>query len=328
MKDNNYYMQLALDLAKKGIYGIGANPMVGCVIVRNDEVVASGYHQKFGENHAEINALEKIDFNAQNCDIYITLEPCSHFGNTPPCVDSVIKSNPKKVIIASLDSNPKVDSVEKMKNAGIEVIFGILSEKEQILNRGFHKRMKAGLPFVSCKIACSLDGKIALKNGESKWITGELARADVQKMRAINQALISGSTTVLMDNPHFNVRDKNKPSPLKVIMDRSGKITDKSLNIFNGSEVIISDELPLEILKLLGKKGVNNALIEAGGKINNAFLQMGLIDELIIYQAPIIMGEDAKNSFAAIVDTMSDKIIWRLISVEKIGDDIKMVYQK
>jgi len=326
MKDYKYYMSLALDLAKKGQYEVKSNPMVGCVIVKNNEIIAKGFHQKFGENHAEINALEKINFDAKNCDIYITLEPCSHFGKTPPCVDSVIKSNPKKVIIASLDPNPKVVSIKKMENAGIEVIVGIMSYEANYLNRGFFHRMQTGLPFLTCKIASSLDGKTAMSSGESKWITGSCVKNDVFKLRAKNGAIITGSGTVLADNPMLNCRIENLPSPIKIVMDRSAKITDKKLNIFSGEKTIITDKKPLEILKLLGKENINNCLLEAGSTLNNSFLLH--INELIVYTAPIIMGKNAKPMFATELNNMNEKINFKIISIELVGDDIKTIYSK
>lgn len=321
------YMALALQIAEKGIFGVGENPMVGCVIVRKNKIIATGYHQQFGGNHAEINALKKINFNAQNADIYLNLEPCSHQGKTPPCVETIIKSQPKKVIIATLDKNPKVSSVATMQAAGIEVITGILQDQANTLNRGFFKRMQIGMPFVSSKIASSLDGKTAMKSGASKWITDTYSRADVQKLRAKNQAIITGSNTVLNDNPNLNVRDKNLPSPIKIVMDRSGKITDKSLNIFQGEQTIITDKNPIQVLKMLGEMGVNNVLIEAGSKLNAAFLQANLIDECIIYQAPIIMGADAKSMFDITIKNMDKKINLKIQDIRIIGKDIKIIAQ-
>jgi diaminohydroxyphosphoribosylaminopyrimidine deaminase/5-amino-6-(5-phosphoribosylamino)uracil reductase len=324
MKDDNYYMQLAIDLAKKGQYLVAKNPMVGCIIVKNNKIIADGFHEIFGENHAEINALQKINFKANNCDIYITLEPCSHFGKTPPCVDKVIQANPKRVIIASLDPNPKVSSIKKMQNAGIEVIIGVLEDGANYLNRGFFKKIKTGLPFLTCKIASSLDGATALKSGESKWITGKQVKQDVFKLRSKNQALITGSGTVLADNPSMSVRLENLPSPIKIVLDRSGKITDKSLNIFKGEKTIITNKSPLEVLKMLGEIGVNYCMLEAGSKLNSAFLPY--IDELIIYNAPIIMGSVNLPMFEKNITKMSDKITLKVKSVAKIGDDIKTIY--
>jgi diaminohydroxyphosphoribosylaminopyrimidine deaminase/5-amino-6-(5-phosphoribosylamino)uracil reductase len=320
-------MALALKLAKKGRFGVGENPMVGCVIVRNNIVISEGYHQKLGKNHAEINALEKINFNAKDCDVFITLEPCSHTGKTPPCVEALIRSQPKRVIIASLDTNPKVNSVQLLKNAGIEVVTKILESEAKTLNRGFFKRMATGLPFVTCKIASSLDGKTALQSGESKWITGQAARADVQILRAKNQAVITGSGTVLLDNPHLNVRNKNLPSPIKIIMDRNQKITDLSLNIFQGKRTIVSDKTPLEVLKMLGDMGINYALIEAGSRLSGAFFRKNLIDELILYQAPIMMGSSAKSMLNIKIETMNNSLPLNIKNISRVGVDIKIIAQ-
>lgn len=318
-------MAIALKLAEKGRFGVKSNPMVGCVIVQNRQIIATGYHQKFGQNHGEINALEKIDFNAQGATIYITLEPCSHQGKTPPCVEAIIRSKPEKVVIASLDDNPKVSAVKLMQTAGIEVIVGILQDQAEQLNRGFFKRMKTGLPFVTCKIASSLDGKSAMQSGQSKWITSISARADVQKLRSKNQAIITGSGTVLLDNPNMNVVDKNLPSPIKVVMDRSGKITNKRLNIFQGEQTIITDKKPTQVLKMLGNMGVNNALIEAGSRLSGAFLQDNLIDELIIYQAPMLMGSSARSILNVDIENMDDKIKLSIKAIRMVNKDLKII---
>lgn len=319
------YMAEALKLAEKGRFSVAGNPMVGCVIVRDDKVIATGYHKKFGQNHAEINALEKLDFNAKNASVYITLEPCSFHGKTPPCVDAIINSAAKQVIIASLDNNPKVNSIGRMKEAGIEVITGVLEGEANTLNRGFFKRMACNMPFVSCKIASSLDGKTALSSGESKWITSEFARDDVQTLRAKNQAIISGSGTVLADNPQLNVRDKTLPSPIKVIMDRSGKITDKRLNIFKQNPPIITNKNPKQVLQMLAGMEVNNVLIEAGAKLSGAFLEAGLIDEFIIYQAPVIMGSTARSMLNIDIKNIQHKVELKLSDIRMIGTDLKII---
>jgi diaminohydroxyphosphoribosylaminopyrimidine deaminase/5-amino-6-(5-phosphoribosylamino)uracil reductase len=321
------YMQQALDLASKGRYFAAPNPMVGCVIVKNNQVVASGYHQKCGEHHAEINALEQVNFDASGCDIYVTLEPCSHYGKTPPCVDSIIKAKPNRVIIASLDPNPQVSSIQKMKNAGIEVITEVLESEANHLNRGFFKRMQTGLPFLTAKMAISIDGKIAMQNGESKWITNETSRQSVQLLRAENQAIITGSGTILKDNPHLNVRDNALPSPMKIIASKQTHF-DNKLHIFQGKKTIITKKSPDGILTMLGEMQVNNVLLEAGSTLFSSFLQKNLIDELIIYQAPIIMGGSAKNMVDFNLEAMSDKITLQLTTIEKIDSDIKLVYKK
>ncbi len=317
-------MAAALKLALMGRFGVGGNPMVGCVIARNGQIIAKGYHEQFGQNHAEINALESIDFDARGATIYVTLEPCSHQGKTPPCVDAIIRSKPDKVVIASLDSNPKVDSVTLMQAAGIEVITGILKDQADTLNRGFFKRMGENRPFVTCKIASSLDGKTALDSGESKWITGAFARADVQQLRARNQAIITGSGTVLTDNPNMNVRDKNLPSPIKIVMDRSGRVTDKSLNIFKGEQTIVTDKSPQQVLSLLADMGINNALLEAGSTLSGAFLRGNLIDEFVIYQAPTLLGAPSRSMLDIDIKNMNEQCKLSINDVRLVGDDMRI----
>ncbi|MBE8190410.1 MAG: bifunctional diaminohydroxyphosphoribosylaminopyrimidine deaminase/5-amino-6-(5-phosphoribosylamino)uracil reductase RibD [Candidatus Thioglobus sp.] len=317
-------MATALKLASKGRFAVGSNPMVGCVIVRDEQIIAKAYHQKFGQNHAEINALESIDFNAKNATIYTTLEPCSHQGKTPSCAAEIIRSKPKKVVIAALDNNPKVSSVALMQAAGIEVVTGILQAQALELNRGFHKRMENNSPFVTCKIASSLDGKIALNSGESKWITNEFSRADVQKLRAQNQAIITGSGTVLADNPSLDVRDKNLPSPIKIVMDRSNKITDKSLNIFKGKQAIITNKTPQQVLSLLAEMQINNVLLEAGSLLSGAFLSENLIDEFIFYQAPILLGKEAISMLNFEVKNMNEKRQLTISDMKIIGDNLRI----
>lgn len=325
MKNHNYYMQLAINLAKKGLYSVASNPMVGCVIVKKNKIIAKAYHQKLGENHAEINALEQIGFDANDCDIYITLEPCSHFGKTSPCVDEIIKSNPKTVIISSLDANPKVASVDKMQNSGIKVIVGVLENQAIKLNCGFFKRMQTGLPFVTCKIASSIDGKTAMANGESEWITDNASRLDAQYLRAKNQAIITGSGTILKDNPNLNVRIDNLTSPIKIVMDRSNQITDKNLNIFSGAKTIVTAKTPKQVLTMLGEMDVNNVLIEAGNILNSSFVEQNLIDEFVFYIAPSIMGSSAKSMFNLPIEKMSEKINLKIQSIEKLDNDIKLI---
>ncbi len=321
---HHLHMAKALKLAEKGRFDVGGNPMVGCVIVRDEHIIATGYHQQFGQNHAEINALEKIDFNAQDTTIYITLEPCSHQGKTPPCVEAIINAKPKKVVIASLDSNPKVSSIALMQAAGVEVITDILKNQADELNRGFLKRMNSNLPFVTCKIASSLDGKTALNNGQSKWITGVSARSDVQNLRASNQAVITGSGSILADNPSMNVVDKNLPSPIKIVMDRSNNITDKKLNIFKGEQVIITDKTPKQVLRMLADMQINTALLEAGSRLTGAFLKAGLIDELVLYQAPILLGSEALSMFNLSIEAIDDKIKLIINDVTMVGDDLRI----
>ena len=280
-------MALALKLSKLGRGSVGANPMVGCVITRDDKIIAQDYHRQYGESHAEVNALDQINHKAHNCNVYVTLEPCSHQGKTPPCIKALINANVSKVFIATLDSNPEVSGsgVRLLRDSGIEVEVGLLENTALEVNRGFFKRMKTGLPFVTSKIAMSLDGRVAMKNGQSKWITSDASRNDVQKLRSQNQAILTGSGTILNDNPMLTVRNpKLNSNPLRVVIDSNNQITDKSLNIFsNDSETLILNESNTKILdngKLdlesalvtIGSLGINNILLEAGSGLNGAMM--------------------------------------------------------
>ena len=220
-------MALALKLSKLGRGSVGANPMVGCVITRDDNIIAQDYHRQHGESHAEVNALDQINHKAQDCNVYVTLEPCSHQGKTPPCIIALINAKVSKVYVATLDSNPEVSGsgVRLLRDSGIEVEVGLLENAALEVNRGFFKRMKTGLPFVTSKIAMSLDGRVAMKNGQSKWITSDASRNDVQKLRSQNQAILTGSGTILNDNPMLTVRNpKLNSNPLRVVIDSNNQI--------------------------------------------------------------------------------------------------------
>ena len=332
-------MALALKLSQFGRKAVGANPMVGCVISRDDKIIAQDYHRLYGEGHAEVNALEKINYKGENTNVYITLEPCTHFGKTPPCADALIRAGVKKVFIAMLDPNPLVSGsgVRALQDNGIEVEVGLLEVEANEINRGFVKRMTSGLPFVTSKIAMSLDGRTAMKNGESKWITSKASREDVQMLRSLNQAILTGSGTIKSDNPMMTVRTESTDSnPLRVVIDSNNIITDKSLNIFssdaetlilnnNNSEMLANGKLDLKsALIKLGEMGINNLLLEAGSGLNGAMTEAGLIDEFIIYTAPLILGSDANPMIEIPLKKMSDKIKLNIIEVSQIDCDIKI----
>ena len=332
-------MALALKLSQFGRKAVGANPMVGCVISRDDKIIAQDYHRLYGEAHAEVNALEKINYKGENTKVYITLEPCSHFGKTPPCAEALIRAGVKKVFIAMLDPNPLVSGrgMRVLQDSGIEVEVGLLEEEANKINRGFVKRMITGLPFVTSKIAMSLDGRTAMKNGESKWITSEASREDVQMLRSLNQAILTGSGTIKSDNPMMTVRTENANSnPLRVVVDSNNIITNKSLNIFssdantlilnnNNSEILANGKLDLKsVLQKLGEMGINNLLLEAGSGLNGAMTEAGLIDEFIIYTAPLILGSDANPMIEIPLKKMSDKIKLNIVEVSQIDCDIKI----
>ena len=275
----------------------------------------------------------------ENTNVYITLEPCTHFGKTPPCADALIRAGVKKVFIAMLDPNPLVSGsgVRALQDNGIEVEVGLLEVEANEINRGFVKRMTSGLPFVTSKIAMSLDGRTAMKNGESKWITSKASREDVQMLRSLNQAILTGSGTIKSDNPMMTVRTESADSnPLRVVIDSNNIITDKSLNIFssdaetlilnnNNSEMLANGKLDLKsALIKLGEMGINNLLLEAGSGLNGAMTEAGLIDEFIIYTAPLILGSDANPMIEIPLKKMSDKIKLNIIEVSQIDCDIKI----
>ena len=332
-------MALALKLSKLGQGSVGANPMVGCVISSDDKIIAKDYHHQYGQEHAEINALNQIGHKAENCKLYVTLEPCSHHGKTPPCINAIIKAGIKKVYVATLDPNPLVSGsgVKLMKENGIDVEIGLLENNAIEVNRGFFKRMKTGLPFITSKIAMSLDGRVAMRSGESKWITSEASRADVQILRSQNQAILTGSGTILNDNPMLTVRNKKLQSkPLRVIIDSSNSITDKSLNIFSSdSETLILNPTNSKILKngkidlksvliKLGEMGINNVLLESGSGLNGAMMESSLIDEFIIYTAPVILGSDAQAMMELPFKKMSEKISLNILELTQVANDLKI----
>jgi len=313
--------------------------MVGCVITSDGKVIAQDYHREYGKDHAEVNALDQIKNQAKDAIMYVTLEPCSHHGKTPPCTKSIIKSGVKKVILAMLDPNPLNcgKGVKLLQDAGIEVDVGLLENEVRDLNRGFVKRMLTGLPFVTSKIAMSLDGKTAMSSGESKWITSEQSRNDVQKLRHNNQAIMTGSGTVIKDNPNLTVRlNDSEISPLRVVIDSGDKITNQKLNIFsseastlvlnsNNSSVLSNGKIDLKATLIkLGEMGINNLLVEAGSGLNGAMIEMGLIDEYIIYTAPIILGSDAQSMVQIPLTKMAEKINLDIIEIRIIGEDIKI----
>jgi diaminohydroxyphosphoribosylaminopyrimidine deaminase/5-amino-6-(5-phosphoribosylamino)uracil reductase len=332
-------MTLALKLSQFGRRAVGANPMVGCVITLDGKIIAQDYHRLYGEGHAEVNALEQINYKGENTKVYITLEPCSHYGKTAPCSEALIKAGVKKVFIAMLDPNPLVSGrgIKLLQDSDIEVEVGLLEKEATEINRGFIKRMQTGLPFVTSKIAMSLDGRTAMKNGDSKWITSEASRKDVQLLRSLNQAIMTGSGTIKSDNPMMTVRTENIESkPLRVVIDSNNIITDTTLNIFssdaetlilnnNNSEVLPNGKLDLKsALIKLGEMGINNLLLEAGSGLNGAMTKAGLIDEFIIYTAPVLLGSDANPMIEIPLKKISDKIKLNIVELSQIENDIKI----
>ena len=355
--DDYRYMARALYLARNGSYTTHPNPRVGCVIVSKNKIVGEGWHVKAGEDHAEIVALKQAGDDAKGAHCYITLEPCAHTGMTPPCTDALIRSGISRVVSAAMDPNPLVagKGFEILEQHGIATVNGVMEEEATYLNAGFFKRMVSRLPYVRCKLAMSLDGRTALATGESKWITGEQARQDGHHYRALSCAIITGIGTVLADDPNLNVRDIKTQGrqPIRVILDKQlrtpadaklfhhpGKIIIFTENDDqqhhnelkqNGADVVLTDstrDLKTILQHLSDKEQVNEILLEAGPILAGSFLGAGLIDELILYQSPTILGDKAKGLFhLPQIKGMNDKITVDLVETRNIGDDIKYIYK-
>ena len=313
-------MTVALNLAKKGKYTVSPNPMVGSIIVKKNRIIGKGYHRKAGKPHAEVYALREAGTDARGSTMYVTLEPCSHWGSTPPCAEAIIKAKVKRVVIGMEDPNPQVcgRGIKMMQDAGIEVITGILEDKARELNKFFVKYISTGLPYVILKAAISLDGKIAVNNGDSKWISNEGARMKVHELRNAVDAIMIGYNTLNKDNPHLTVRSTaKKRDPLKIILAGRRKLRNLSkLNLFkeSGDKIIIVQNMNAgneifadqvkevislrdaynirAVLKELGKRAISSVLVEGGSKVFTAFLDTKLVDDYYFFVAPIIIGSD------------------------------------
>jgi riboflavin biosynthesis protein ribD len=360
------FMQLALDLAKQGEFTAAPNPAVGCVLVKNGQIVGKGFHAKAGEPHAEVMALREAGDNARGATAYVTLEPCAHYGRTPPCAKGLVDAGVRNVIAAMYDPNPLVagKGLGILADAGIESAVGLLKENAEELNKGFLKRMRTGRPFVQLKLAMSIDGKTAMANGESKWITGAQARADVQQYRAKASAILSTSQTVLADNPSLNVRWAELPQevqsryaeqhlrqPVRVILDSAHKVrsdfnlflTDSpvwlagrdkfELNGFPASTEYLQlipnqGESHLQTLMTeLGRRQINTLWVEAGATLAGALIAENLVDELIIYMAPKLLGDQARDlCHLPNLTKLADAPLWELQLCEPVGNDLKLIY--
>lgn len=355
MTNHEFYMDLAINNARAMKGQTDPNPLVGSVIVNDNRIVGVGAHLKTGEPHAEIHALRMAGDKAIGGTIYVTLEPCSHHGRTGPCAEAIVKAGLKKVVIATLDPNPVVSGrgVKILEDAGIEVIVGIQEEASKKMNEVFNKFIVEKLPFVTLKSGITLDGKIATHTSDSKWITSEEARYDVHKLRNENMAILVGVNTVIADNPELTTRIPNGRNPIRIILDSILKIplgskvvTDKladtwiftsanydedkknalekmGISVFStsGSKQVN----PLDVMKLVGEKGVSSVLIEGGGTINAAFLENKLIDKAIIYIAPKLIGGHLAPTFmeGQGIDKMGDAV--ELVDTDfiKVGKDFK-----
>ena len=344
-KTDHEVMTFALELANKGRYYVQPNPMVGCVITdKNNEIIASGFHQQYGNAHAEVNALADLAQSTnilprQTLKIFITLEPCCHQGKTPACVDVIIDSGIKTVIIAMLDPNPNVSGkgVELLKAQGIKVLVGLQAQQARQLNQVFIKAMTEKLPFVTCKVGMSLDGKTAMNNGQSKWITSKESRLDGQRLRMTCDAIVTGSGTVLADNPHLTVRlpDVLRP-PIRIVLDTQAKIQSDA-NIFSDHapsqhytkhNAVLNQQGSIDLKILfaqLYRQGICHILLEAGAKLVGSMLTEQLIDEFVFYSAPLIMGSQAKSAIALPVEQLEEAVRLNITQVRPIGQDLKII---
>jgi diaminohydroxyphosphoribosylaminopyrimidine deaminase/5-amino-6-(5-phosphoribosylamino)uracil reductase len=355
-------MAHALRLAERGLHTTQPNPRVGCVIAHGDEVVGTGFHQRAGEPHAEVYALREAGARARGATAYVTLEPCAHHGRTPPCAEALIAAGVNRVVVAAEDPFPQVDGrgTASLRAAGITVDLGLLRDAARELNIGFFSRIERSRPFVRVKLAMSLDGRTALSNGESKWITGEAARADVQHWRARSSAILSGSGTVLADNPHLTVRlPANSLSPgiaggegfkpLRVILDRQlrapvgSHVLDGSVPtlVLHGAAScsddrfarvertvmpMLGDALDLRaVLALLAGRGCNEVHVEAGPTLCGALFAAGLVDELLLYIAPLLLGDSARPLLhLPALDGMASRWPLQVVDQRLLGTDWRL----
>ncbi|USD65863.1 bifunctional diaminohydroxyphosphoribosylaminopyrimidine deaminase/5-amino-6-(5-phosphoribosylamino)uracil reductase RibD [Vibrio sp. SCSIO 43136] len=348
-------MQRALKLAHKAPYTTAPNPQVGCVITQGETIVGEGFHYRAGEPHAEVFALRQAGDNAQGATAYVTLEPCSHYGLTPPCAEALVKAKVAKVICAMQDPNPKVAGrgINILRQAGIEVEVGLLEADANAVNPAFISQMTRKRPFVQLKLAASLDGQTALSNGESKWITSAAARQDVQRYRAQSGAILSTSQTVIADNASLNVRWHDLPAsvqeqypeqelrqPARIILDRRNQLTPELALFQQSGEVltvgeqgniqIAADENGFDLTSLLEslskQHNINHLWVEAGATLATSFIQAGLVDELILYLAPKLMGGDGRGVLAALgLEQMSQAIELEIKDTRMVGSDIRII---
>lgn len=365
---DHQFMQRAIHLAKRGHYTTSPNPRVGCVIVLNGEVIGEGFHQKAGQGHAEVHALKQAGAKAKGATAYVTLEPCSHFGLTPPCAEALIKAQVGHVIAAMVDPDPRVSGrgLERLKSAGITTKFGLLEQDARALNLGFITLMTTKLPYVRCKLAASLDGKTAMASGESQWITSPEAREDVQRLRAQSCGIICGADSVICDDAQMTVRwnslgelkdsyaEADVRQPVRIIIDGKNRLT-PDLAMFKTSGKILlirsfiensqtwphfveqvaisqakdSEYIDLkQLLSYLAQQGLNDVLIESGAKLAGAFMSKDLVNELILYQAPKLIGSDGKSlvNMPALLQ-LSDAKNLNINDVSLVGKDIRITAQ-
>ncbi len=360
--NHHYWMAQALEAARKGLYSTHPNPRVGCVIVDQDRLCGRGWHEFTGGPHAEVNAIESGDI-PEGADYYVTLEPCSHHGRTPPCVDALIAARAARVIVAMQDPNPEVGGrgLQRLRDSGIEVVCGVMENEARALNPGFIKRMQRGLPQLTLKMASSLDGGSALENGVSKWITSEPARRDVQFQRARASAILTSAATLIRDDARLNLRLQASDlgqqvalrHPARAIVDSELRLrgdetvfdTEGDIWIYScadnadrqqrlrerGAEVIkieadANGQLPLRaMLEDLAARSVNEVLTECGAGLAGALLRAGLVDRILLYLAPHLLGDRARGLFdLGELTEMEQRVDCEIIDLRQVGPDLRL----
>lgn len=340
-------MRRALELAEQGLYSTAPNPRVGCVVTKEEKIVAEGWHEKAGAPHAEVIALQKAGAQAAGSTVYVNLEPCNHHGRTPPCVDALKKSGVKRVVAAMRDPNPEAArGGEALEAAGVRFEHGLMEEEARELNIGFFSRMTRGRPWVRMKVAATLDGRTALPDGSSQWITGAAARRDGHHWRARACAILTGIGTVRADDPRLTVREvETSRQPLRVIVD-SRLETPAAARILQGERVLVfagkSGTLPnAEIVTLpnpsqkvdlprmleeLARRGVNELHVEAGFRLNGSLAREGCVDEYLVYLNPSFLGDGAQGMLdLPSFSSLEERIKLRIVSLERIGEDLRIL---
>lgn len=357
------YMARALELARRGRFTTPPNPNVGCVIVREGEIVGEGFHYRAGEPHAEVHALRMAGDKARGATAYVTLEPCSHHGRTPPCCEALIAAGVSRVVAAMQDPNPQVAGrgLNRLREAGIEVSHGLMMSEAEALNRGFLKRMRTGFPWIQLKMGASLDGRTAMASGESQWITSPEARRDVQRLRAQSAAILTSSATVLADDPSLTVRwseldDDTRAlypqqalrQPVRVVVDSRNRVTPEHRLIYQPGQTWLArtqagneswppdvEQLLLPehnghldlvaLMMVLGKRQINSVWVEAGAGLAGALLQAGLVDELLVYIAPKLLGSDARGLCQQPgLERLADAPEFTFSDVRRVGPDLRV----
>ncbi len=355
MSDESY-IKLAIEIAKKGIGSVSPNPLVGCVIVKNDRIISAGYHEKFGENHAEINAIEKAKESLEGATLYTNLEPCSHHGKTPPCVNKIIEKKIKKVVVGTNDMNPLVsgNGIRKLKSAGIDVKVGVMENECIELNRFFFKYITEKIPYITLKAAQTLDGRIADKSGDSKWISSLDSRKYVHQLRACYDAVLIGYGTVKKDDPKLTVRLVEGRNPMRIILDTNLDLNNKFKFLLNNKDrklIIVTSQKNAEkksrikkilshnaeiiyvkedangklnlksVLKELAKINISSILVEGGKEVYTSFIKKNLFDDIMLFVTPKLIGCGIPLLGNINKQNIKNALKLRVRNTEKIGDD-------